>query len=161
MRKIVIGFSDSKSKWDFFAWAIKRYLKADFFHTYFFFPKEAITWEATTKGVVTKTRKKWLETHKIVFEYEIMVTEERYQEILTFCKAREGTPYGFGQYLAIFFNLKRNNQMRQTICSEYVARGAGKELQMEGNLDKIDPKEVWQVVKEKFPVYKADEVNNG
>lgn len=162
MRKLVIGFSDSPSKWDFFAWAIKQYLKAPFFHTYFFFPdegKKGKTWEATVKGVVTKTRRLWLETHTVIYEYEVEVTEERYQEILNFCKARRGTPYGYLQYIAILLNLKRDNGIKRTICSEYVARGAEQELQIEGNLDKIDPKEVWEVVSKKYPEYKGDKVS--
>lgn len=157
MRKLVIGFSDTPNKWDIFAWAIKQYLDAPFYHTYFFFPEEGKngrTWESTAKkGVVSKTRKLWLETHEVIYEYEMEVSEERYKEILLFCRARKGTPYGYWQYVAILLNLGKDNGLKRTICSEFVARGAEKELQIEGNLDKIDPKEVWEVVSKKFPSY--------
>lgn len=156
--RLVIGFSDSKDK-SFWSWAIKKYLKSDFYHTYLYFPDLGIIWESTVEGVNVSKRVDWLETHKVVCEHVVEVLEGRMDEILTFCEKRKGTGYGFGQYITILLNLKRDNGLRRTICSEFVARAAKKELKIVGNLDKIDPREVHDIAKV-YPEF-GDEVNNG
>jgi len=149
--RVRIVFSDTKS-WTPWAWAIKRYLGTQYYHTSFYLDFYDEMWESLTTGVKFSKREEWLKTHVIIKEFILDLSPERVNEIRTIAQGKLGTKYGYFQYVVILLNLSINNSWRQLICSEFDARIFAKELGYpeDTNFDKITPKDLYLRVKELY-----------
>lgn len=163
MKKITVGFSKPKSKFVPFAAAIKKVISSDFSHTYIKFKADSfnrvLIYQASGTAVNFMAEERFLDHNTVVAEFDLEVSEEVFNKTLQFAIDQVGTPYGMSQIFGILyvkalglFGLKARNPFPNGsgnyVCSELVAQIL-KEiigLQVEQDLDLIDPKEVFELL---------------
>jgi hypothetical protein len=132
MKKIVIGFSRSKSPWKIGSQFIRAVEKRDFSHAYIRYTCPITNVEIVaqaSKGFVNQMSFNIFKEHNIITEeYELDCTEQEFVDILTFTNNNLGQKYSFSQIVLIGikklfkFELPINNKDDEFICSEYTAR---------------------------------------
>ena len=153
MKRIIVGFSYGNGP---LSWAIKKVLKTEYSHTYLRVGNNI--YEADLSGVVKLSKKKWdAKGGTIIKEFLVIVTDERFKQIIAFAEkhANENTPYGTDQLIWNLFDKlgldieNINNRTERIICSEFIAYCLAVELCLDPekeNFDLIDPKEVFELV---------------
>jgi hypothetical protein len=125
VKKITIGFSTPK-KFRVTSWLIRKFEGSEFSHIYIKMnpsPKSSLNFskvfQASHGDVNAMTFDNFLEGNKIIHEYAIEVSDEKYFEVATWLWKQLGKPYGFTQLLAIGLGIKtRSNKDSRYICSE-------------------------------------------
>ncbi len=163
MKRITVGFSKPKAKFVPFADAIKKVIGSDFSHTYIKFKADSfnrvLIYQASGTAVNFMAEERFLDHNTVVAEFDLEVSEEVFNKTLQFAIDQVGTPYGMSQIFGILyvkalglFGLKARNPFPNGsgnyVCSELVAQIL-KEiigLQVEQDLDLIDPKEVFELL---------------
>lgn len=166
MRKVLIGFSKTKKKLGIFSWIIRKIECTDYSHTYLRFNNsrgKGLIYQASHTMVNFMGEKVFLEQSEPVKEYEILLTEEQYAEMIDFCIDRCGIPYAALENLGIgiarlcnvvgikahnIFGIKRSAYK----CSEIVAEFLENILKVEipEDLDMVSPKQVHAVVEKLY-----------
>lgn len=132
MRKLIIGFSKSKSPWKIGSQVIRIGEKRDFSHAYIRYEcilsKEQIVAQAS-HGYVNEMNYDIFQEHNIVCqEYELKCNDDQFIEVITFIRKNLGIDYSKLQifFLAIkkllHFEIKVYNRDKEFICSEFAAR---------------------------------------
>ena len=163
MKRITVGFSKPKAKFVPFADAIKKIISSDFSHTYIKFKADSfnrvLIYQASGTAVNFVAEERFLDHNTVVAEFDLEVSEEVFNKTLQFAIDQVGTPYGMSQIFGILyvkalglFGLRTKNPFPNGsgnyVCSELVAQIL-KEiigLQVEQDLDLIDPKEVFELL---------------
>ena len=132
MKKLIIGFSKSKSPWKVGSQVIRLGEKRDFSHAYIRY--ECILTNIqivaqASKGFVHEMNYDIFQEHNIVCEeYELECSNEQFIEVIKFIRKNLGVDYS---KLQIFFlsikklfkiEVKEYNKDKEFICSEFAAR---------------------------------------
>lgn len=160
--KLTVGFSRTKH-FKIFSWAIQKVLNAPFSHTYIKFKSDkfdrVLVYQASGLAVNFMEESRMLDTHEVVAEFELEVSDEAYKKTVQFAIDEAGVPYGMSQIFGILyvkalalFGVKAKNPFpngnSNYVCSELVAQIL-KEiigLEVQEDLDLIDPKEVFELL---------------
>lgn len=132
MRKLIIGFSRSKSPWKVGSQVIQIGEKRDFSHAYirYICPITGVDIVAqASHGFVNEMNFDIFKEHNIIVEeYELPCIDEQFINTLKFIKINLGIDYSKIQILFIaikkllHFEIKVYNQDKEFICSEFAAR---------------------------------------
>lgn len=162
MSQIIIGFSKAKG-FKPFSWAIQRVLGTPFSHSYIKFKSDkfdrVLIYQASDLKVNFIEERRMLSTHEVVAEFTVQLSDDAYKKTVQFAIDQVGVPYGISQIFGILyvkalalFGLKARNPFGNGsgnyVCSELVAQIL-KEivgLEIEKDLDLIDPKEVFELL---------------
>jgi uncharacterized protein YycO len=118
--------------------------------------KKIATFECVLSGGVVVTGEKWWDQkHKVIFQHDFTIDEEKMQQFIYAAFDSCGEPYSLLQNIGIevskFFNLKRNifsNGRKASNCSELVERfGKFVGLEIDVNPDMVTPKDVVHALK--------------
>lgn len=141
MSTFSIGFSRPK-KLNPLSWAIMKYMKTEFSHTYLVFTVpstgQRVVYQANRHGVNCVSYDVFKATNIIVDEIEI-VEQERQTEALRFCIDNLGNSYSMWALFAIVLNIKFGDGTKRFICSELVARALNLNIKY---LDTVSPKQI-------------------
>jgi hypothetical protein len=127
--KIVIGFSRSKSAWKIGSQAIQISEKRNYGHAYIRY-QDSLTDEKmiaqASHGFVNETQvDTFLLSNLIVKEYEFVVSEDKFIEVMRFIKKNLGKPYSQCQIICIALKkvlgikVDIHNKDQAFICSEF------------------------------------------
>ena len=161
--KLIVGFSKTKH-FNPFSWAIQKVTNAPFSHSYIKFKSDkfdrVLIYQASGLAVNFMEEKRMLATHDVVAEFELEISEETYKKTIQFAIDEAGVPYGMSQIFGILyvkalglFGVKARNPFPNGsgnyVCSELVAQILKEIVGLEINkdLDLIDPKEVYELLK--------------
>ena len=125
MRKLVIGFSTPK-KFALASFLIRLFQRSKYSHIYIkMLPSRRSplpfdkVFQASHGDVNALKYNNFTELNKIVHEYTLEVSDEKYYEVANFLWEQLGKPYGFTQLLSIAFKRnKHKNESKAFICSE-------------------------------------------
>lgn len=149
MKTIKVGFSRSKN-FNIADYVIRKNQKTEFSHTYILLANSQV-FEANGQGVILSNYDHWKKTHVVIFEFELEISEERYQELINFVNKHLGTSYGYLQLLWIFLGIDSwfDNGSKYFICSELTLVALKDKLGVpHGRHDGITPKDVLVLVKQ-------------
>lgn len=134
MRKIYIGFSKSRKKLAFFSWLIRLWENTKYSHAYVIFPLEKydtnLIYQASGSMVNFMGEKAFMEKHKPVYMYEVIIDENAYYRAMDYSIKHAGYKYAFKQIIGImfmrfakWFGKKISNPFdgKGYICTELVA----------------------------------------
>lgn len=164
MRKLYVGFSRPKSGFVPFSQAIRAVLGTTYSHVYVKFKSDSfnrvLIYQASHLAVNFVGEDRFNDSAVTVAEFELDVSDETFKQTIQFAIDKAGVPYGMSQIFGILyvkalglFGVKAKNPFPNGsgnyICSELVAQIL-KEiigLKIEKDLDLIDPKEVYELLK--------------
>jgi hypothetical protein len=159
MRRIYIGLS-RHTDFAIFGRAIEWFEKTNFSHAYVRFYSESLNrsliYQASGMSVNFTNIEHFNSINTTVKEYEILVSDEQYTQILQFCVDNVSKPYGlksiFGILVYQIFGWKCINPDKQEsfICSElvcYILQMLG--IINEPDLDYSTPKSVYNILNAK------------
>lgn len=158
MKKIVVGFSRSKSIWKIGSKIIQEVEKRDFSHVYIRYSCPTTGVEVVSQashGYVNEVSFEIFKDQNIVVEeYELSCTRDQFKELLTFIQKNKGKDYSRMQLVLIgikkILHVQLNefeNRDAAYICSEFAARV----LQMIGepmpkDLDFVTPSDFREII---------------
>lgn len=134
MKTIYVGFSKSNKKLPIGSWLIRAYQRTEFSHVYIRlktkprFPSDKIL-HASEGLVQNMSSTQFDKKHRVVKEFPIEVTENRYKNLVDVMHELSGANYSFMQNFGIFLvetlsllGIKIKNPWKTGWnCSEYVA----------------------------------------
>jgi len=114
MKTIIIGFSRNKNN-AIGSELIQKFMGKPFSHTYFKFKedlyKDYTIFHAIGKGLVYMSETTFLEHNLPIYQFEIQILDELFNELMEDCHINAGKHYGFMQNIgiAIVRSLKKIN----------------------------------------------------
>ena len=164
MKTLIIGFSHAKG-FKPFSWAIQKVLGTSFSHTYIKFKSDkfdrVLIYQASDLAVNFMEERRMLDTHKVIAEFQLEISDEAYQKTIQFAIDQSGVPYGISQIfgilyvkaLELFGRREKSpfaNGSSNYVCSELVAQILKEIIGLEvtTDLDLIDPKEVFELLQQ-------------
>lgn len=127
--EIKIGFSTPRSKLKFGAQIIRWWMDAPFSHTYMEFKvpgiDDSMIFHAIGHGVEIRPKVRFLKENKIINEFTLKISEEKYLFILNksfdFIGSKYGMMQNIGDVIANMFSLKNNPINDGINCSELMS----------------------------------------
>lgn len=153
---IIIGFSKPKKKlFPFFSWAIRLFDQTPYSHVYVRWTTKVgvdIVYQASHTSVHFMSKKLFDEQVHVISEYEIQITDDKYDDLIRYCLTNAGMQYGVMQIVGIaiayLFKMPKNPLNKGYVCSELVGSilsqlGA---IKPEKDLNLLTPKDIEQLL---------------
>lgn len=125
--KILIGFSRPR-KFNIISWLIRAYMGfTPYSHTYirFYMPgiQRWVIYEASHGDVHFEEFTNWTSRSQVIEEYDLVLDERHWHEVLQFCIDNSNKLYGFLTLIGILLKKKLGfDGNKSFICSELVAK---------------------------------------
>lgn len=153
MAKIIVGFSKSKSLWKIGSAIIRKTEKRDYSHVYVRYSDPLTNLNIVSQashGMVNEMVLEIFQNHNdIIKEYNLILNDKQFIDIITFLKKNLGKPYSRLQLFFIgikklfHFEVNITNKDDSFICSELGARVCQiLGVKIEDNLDYITPSDI-------------------
>lgn len=160
MRKIVIGFSKPKGFFKPFSWMIRIFNRTPYSHVYCSHVsekyKQSLIYQASGVQVNFMSLQQFIKHSHIVAEFEFEVSEEAFNNYMSWAIQESGAPYSTVKLFEILTRRDLVSDDSQWVCSTLVAKICKDYLSHEDeslSMDYATPKEIYE-----FCVFKGRRV---
>jgi hypothetical protein len=155
MKKIIIGFSRSTKHFAPFSKAIQWWDDTNYSHVYFQFKSSKydvdMIYQSSSTMLNYMSKHVFLHHNKVIHEFELEISEEKYDKLMKDCMESAGLEYGlmqvFGIIIAETFCLPENpfSDEEKYHCSEWVAEKLEDlDYKFDKELDLVKPIDIFE-----------------